>query len=504
VTRRLRLAATLVAGILATGQACAQKTAGSAVTTAPAAPAAPIVSVARALDDIFSDPILARALMAVRVESLRTGDVIYQRNSDKLVMPASNMKLLTMSVAAEKLGWDFKYETTLYAAGTVRDGVLNGDLVVVGGGDPTIGAEDPHGASLFDEWADALLRAGIRRVQGRLIGDDNAFDDDGIGPGWSWDDLADGYAARSSALSYNENVAVVRITPGAMPGAPATVALTPNGHLLNVTSQVMTADRGVSTSIQFARLPGSNAVTIRGRIAAGANPAVRTTSVDNPTRFFVEGFRLSLATRGIVVTDGASDIDDAITPPAATRREIARHFSPPLASIAASFLKPSQNFYGEMILKTLGRTPEAPGSTAGGRAAVRETLTSWGVPADSYVMSDGSGLSRYNYVSADAIVSILKHVWRDERLRAPFLAALPVAGHDGTLDTRMRNTVLDAHVQAKTGTIANTRSLSGFVDTKSGGKLVFSMIANNFTAPSAQIDAIVERALAMLVERVGS
>ena len=137
---RLRLATTLVAGILATGQACAQKTAGPVVAAAPAASGVPVVPVARALDEIFSDPLLARALMAVRVESLRTGELIYQRNSDKLVMPASNMKLLTMSVAAEKLGWDFKYETTLFAAGTVSNGVLNGDLIVVGGGDPTIGA----------------------------------------------------------------------------------------------------------------------------------------------------------------------------------------------------------------------------------------------------------------------------------------------------------------------------------------------------------------------------
>ena len=267
-----------------------------------------------------------------------------------------------------------------------------------------------------------------------------------------------------------------------------------------MTAQVTTADRGVSTSIQFARLPGSNAITIRGRIPLDANAAVRTTSVDNPTRFFVEGLRVSLAARGVIVGDGAWDIDDVNRPPAVTRREIARHLSPPLASIAASFLKPSQNFYGEMIRKH-GPDTEAPGSTAGGRAVVRETLTSWGIPADSYVMSDGSGLSRYNYISADTVVTILRHIWTNEKLRGPFLAALPVGGHDGTLDTRMRNTILDAHVQAKTGTIANARSLSGFLDTKSGDKLVFSMIANNFTAPSAQIDAIAERALAALAEQ---
>jgi serine-type D-Ala-D-Ala carboxypeptidase/endopeptidase (penicillin-binding protein 4) len=141
------------------------------------------------------------------------------------------------------------------------------------------------------------------------------------------------------------------------------------------------------------------------------------------------------------------------------------------------------------------------GTTAAGRDVVRDTLGQWGIPADAFVMYDGSGLSRYNYVSADTIVAILKHVWDDPRLRGAFVAALPVAAHDGTLDTRMKGTVLDAHVQAKTGTISNVRSLSGFLEAASGEKIVFSIIANNFTVPSAQIDAIAERALTRLASR---
>ncbi len=164
-------------------------------------------------------------------------------------------------------------------------------------------------------------------------------------------------------------------------------------------------------------------------------------------------------------------------------------------------MKDSQNFYGETLLKSMGRAAGAMGSTAGGRQAVRETLTKWDVAADGIVMRDGSGLSRQNYVTADAIVTILKRVWNDQRLRGRFLAALPVAGRDGTLETRMRDSILNGRVQAKTGTISNVRSLSGFVDTKNGEKLVFSIIANHFTATSAVIDGIVEKALVRLVER---
>ena len=148
-------------------------------------------------------------------------------------------------------------------------------------------------------------------------------------------------------------------------------------------------------------------------------------------------------------------------------------------------MKDSQNFYGETLLKTLGRAAGGIGTTASGRQAVRETLTAWNVPADAIVMQDGSGLSRQNYVTADAIVMILKRMWEDERLRGRFLSVLPVAGQDGTLESRMKGTILNGRVQAKTGTISNVRSLSGFVETKAGEKLVFSMIANHFTAPSS-------------------
>ena len=149
----------------------------------------------------------------------------------------------------------------------------------------------------------------------------------------------------------------------------------------------------------------------------------------------------------------------------------------------------------------MGRTTGRPGSAASGRQVVREVLGTWGVPADAFVMNDGSGLSRYDYVTADAIVAILKHVWNDPRLRGPFLAALPVGAHDGTLESRMRGTILDGSVQAKTGTISNMRSLSGYLETQSGERIVFSIIANHFTAPNADIDAVVEKALIRVAER---
>jgi D-alanyl-D-alanine carboxypeptidase/D-alanyl-D-alanine-endopeptidase (penicillin-binding protein 4) len=496
-----RRAAAFAALVLVSGAGLTSRAADEPRARPDAVTSAQDATLAADLDRLFADPALARALVGIRIESLTSGRLLYERNGQKLVVPASNMKLLTMSVAAEKLGWDYTFETRLEAAGRIQNGVLTGDLIVVGTGDPSIVAQDLGPAALFGEWASALRAAGIRRVDGRILGDDHAFDDEGLGAGWAWDYLIAAYAAPSGALSYNENVVVARIAPGGAAGEPGRVELAPPGSGLEIVNEVQTGPTGSPVSLELGRLPGSSRLTLRGRIPAGRDVVSRTTTVAHPTRFFVEGLRLALTERGIAVSGGAWDLDDVEVAPAAPRQTIARRQSLPLSYLAGYFMKVSQNFYGEMFLKALGRTTGRPGSAAAGRQVVRDTLASWGVPADAFVMNDGSGLSRYDYVTADTIVTILKHVWNDPRLRGPFLATLPVGAHDGTLETRMRGTILDGRVQAKTGTISNMRALSGYLETKSGERIVFSIIANHFTAANADIDGIVEKALARVAER---
>ena len=473
-------------------------------TAAPATPVPPPSSIeastiSRDLDAVFNDPILSRALVGVHIESLRDGRTIYSRNAGARVIPASSLKIVTAAVAAERLGWDHRFETRLEISGTVVDGVLHGNVIVVGGGDPTIGARDFAGGPLFEEWAAALREAGITGVSGSIIGDDNAFDDEPLGAGWAWDYLADGYAAPSGALSYNENVVVLRVAPADAPGAPARVEFGPPGHGLLLSNHVATGAAGTTASLSVQRAPGSRVVTVTGQIPAGGNPIIRTTAVVNPTQFFAEGFRLLLASRGIGVRMGAADIDDEPGIDSQLRRRtLATHLSEPLSAITAHMMKVSQNFYGEMLIKALGRSPTQPGSTERGRQVVRATLESWGMPADALVMYDGSGLSRYNYVTAELLVGVLRRVWHDERLRGPFATALPVAGHDGTLGARMTE-ALRRRVQAKTGTISNVRSLAGYLETNAGEKLAFTMIANHFVAQNAQVDALMERALERVI-----
>lgn len=451
------------------------------------------------IDRLLDDPLLERALVAIRIESVRDGRVLYTRNAGMRVIPASSLKIVTAAVAAEQLGWSHQFETRLDISGVVRDGVLHGDLVVVGSGDPTITAQDLRTAPLFEEWADALRRAGISRVDGRLIGDDNAFDDEPLGAGWAWDYLTAAYAAPSGALSYNDNTTVVQVAPGASVGAPATVHIAPAGHGLDVVNHVTTTAPGTLASLVLERLPGSSTLTLRGQLPAGGLVETRTTTIVNPTLFLVEAMRLTFAARGIGVSRGAWDIDDVYDVNNIGRRTLTTHTSEPLSSIVGQMLKTSQNYYGEMLFKAIGRTAEAAGSTERSRITVRNTLDKWDMPADSLVMYDGSGLSRYNYVTTDLLVAVLRRAWNTPALRGPFVAALPVGGHDGTLSTRM-TARLSRHVQAKTGTIANVRALAGFADTAAGDKLAFAMIANHFVAPNAQIDAVMERILERLVE----
>jgi D-alanyl-D-alanine carboxypeptidase/D-alanyl-D-alanine-endopeptidase (penicillin-binding protein 4) len=414
-------------------------------------------------------------------------------------MPASTMKIVTVAAAADRLGWGYRYRTALETAGTVEDGVLHGDLIVTGTGDPSIGSPDAGHAPLFLEWAGALRAHGITTVEGRLIGDDDLFDDERLGAGWAWDYLGSGYAAPSGALSYNENVAVLHVSPARTAGQPAIIQASPPGHLLEIANEVTTGEPGSSPTLALARLPGSTHLEVRGQVPLGSAAAVRTASVDNPTRYFVEALRLALQSRGISVSGGAWDIDDLPSrPAAASRRVIAEHESEPLSSLAGYAMKVSQNFYGETFFRTLGEAPGQAATAERAREVIRTTLNEWGVPANALVMYDGSGLSRYDLIAPAAMVAVLRHVWHDERLRGPFVAALPVAGHDGTLASRMTQAPLDRHVEAKTGTINNVRALAGYLDTRAGDKLAFAIIVNNYTDPAAQIDAVVEQALALI------
>lgn len=470
--------------------------AGACAHTAPqSVPTRPPTTLAADLDAILNDPVLVHGSWGVMVQSLKSGETLYARNERKLLLPASNMKVVTLAAAAEKLGWDYSYTTRLVAAGRIDNGTLNGDLVVVGSGDPSIGTVDGSADRVFGAWADRLKQMGVRAVSGRVIGDDNAFEDLELGFGWSWDDLPDDYAAGVGALQYNENAVRISVLPGPHPGDMAGISAEPAGSGVEVVSTVTTAAEGTTTSLNTHRLPGSQRLQIDGTIAVGSTRTLDV-AVDNPTLFFVQALRTALIARGIDVRGRAVDIDDVTDAPAGGTT-IDTHRSPPLSALGIRLMKISQNQYAETFLKTLTTTNGAVATAFGARAVEQEIFDRWGVTTGSLIVRDGSGLTRYDYVTAEALVAILRHVYNDARLRGPFEATLPIAGRDGTLGNRMKGTPAEGNARAKSGSMTSVRTLSGYVNAADGEPLVFSILANNFDTGADVInkatDAIVVR-----------
>jgi D-alanyl-D-alanine carboxypeptidase/D-alanyl-D-alanine-endopeptidase (penicillin-binding protein 4) len=465
------------------------------LTPAAASPAGRVRTLQHDLDAILAAPSLDRGYWGVLVKSLRTDETLYTRNARKLMMPASNMKIVTLAAAAERLGWDYTYETTVRATGAIGAGLLDGDLVVVGAGDPSL--MDAAAQPLFATWADRLKANGISTISGRIIGDDGTFDDEPLGMGWSWDDLPDGYAAGVGALQFNENMARVTVTAGAAVGDPASVTVTPDATGLVVHNRLTTGAAASEASIRTHRLPGSAHLELRGSMPIGSAPSVQTVSVDNPTLFFVSALRNALIAHGIDVRGPAVDIDDVTDAPSRDDGvRLISYRSPPLSTLAMRLMKASQNQYAETLLRTIGVAAGTPTAEMGA-AATKTVLKEWGLAEGGVILRDGSGLSRYNYVTPETLVAILAHIDHDEMLRSPFEASLPVAGKDGSLATRMKGTPAEGNARAKTGSMSNVRALSGYVTTADGEPLVFSILANNFEAAGDVVtkaeDAIVVR-----------
>jgi D-alanyl-D-alanine carboxypeptidase/D-alanyl-D-alanine-endopeptidase (penicillin-binding protein 4) len=439
---------------------------------------------------VFNAPQFERSFWSVLirpVDANRDSDqAMFALNPGKLMMPGSNMKILTLAAAAEVLGWEYQFETKVVTSAPIEGGVLRGDLIVVGGGDPSISTRtaEPGALRLL---ARDLANRGVRIVDGRVIGDDDLFDDRGFGDGWSIDNLPYGYSAGVTALEYNEGSVDLIIRAGPSAGDPVGIQVRPYGSPLEIENRLVTVAETGTGMLTLQRFPGSSHVIVQGQIPAQAAPFVRTASVDNPTDFFVTAFRSVLIEEGIQVGGEAVDIDElSAKPDESGARVLASVRSQPLAELAASMMNVSQNQYAELLLKKIGKP------------AARDALLGLGIANDSYIMADGSGLSRYNYVTAEALVRLLQEMHRRPAHGSVFILTLPMVGRDGTLARRLAGTQAEGKVRAKSGTIDNARALSGYVDTADGETLAFSIIANNFSSSPADIDAAADKALIRL------
>lgn len=497
-----RARATICVALAVVLAGCGPKTVRQpqAPPTSTPAPKGAIEQLQRDLRAIFTSAAVDHAIWAVTVRSLKTDETLFSMNSTRMQTPASNMKVLTTAVAAERLGWDYRYTTRIYATGPIAGGDLDGDLVVVSNGDPTINPRHPDRWGAFDAWAKQLYATGVRRVAGQLIGDDNAFAEPGWGFGWAWDDLTEGYGAAVGGLQYNEDQIELQVGPGINAGDRAIISISPPGSGIILDHGVTTVAHDQPSRVSTHRVPGSNLLSVRGQVAAGTPAISIEAAAPNPTILYLNALREALARNGVFVGGNSLDIDDARVKPDYTKAELLiEDQSPALGTIIDTCLKWSRNEYAETLLYSM--SPAGAEATAeNGLAAVNETLKQWGIAPELYVARDGSGLSRNDYVAPDALVGVLAHLWRDPRHMEPFRSALPQAAVSGSLANRMKNTVAAERVWAKTGSMSNVRSLSGYLMTLDNEPIVFSIMTTGFRVPASQIDATMDEALVRLVK----
>jgi len=463
------------------------------------------------IQQIVSQPALAPGFFAVKIVSLDTGTVVFEQDANKFVRPASNMKLYTVAAAFDRLTPDYRFITSVYAKEKVEDGKIKGDLIIYGRGDPSIAARFNNGDYFkgINDLADRIAAAGVTRVKGDLVGDESYFNGESLGSGWEWQDLQWSYGAPVSALSINDNAIDLTVRPGARIGSPVVVSSgPPSAGFITTVNRAVTTAPGSQNDLEVHRGLGTNTLEISGHLPSGDEGFSGGVAIPDPALAFVSMLRDALAKRGVKIDgrlrtvsrrSGGSIVPNAFNPADAKLPapvEIANLQSPPFSLIAAQTLKPSQNLYTELILRTLGimtnLTPNRSDEAAG-LQAVRGFLRQAGVPENDLALDDGSGLSRNDMIMADTSVKLLTFMSRHKYF-AQFREALPVAGVDGTLRSRMRGTPAEGNVRAKTGTLSSVASLSGYVTAASGERLVFSMMLNNFPDASAvrrdSVDAI--------------
>jgi D-alanyl-D-alanine carboxypeptidase/D-alanyl-D-alanine-endopeptidase (penicillin-binding protein 4) len=482
-TQSNNLSSLLLAASLLTASSCAK--AGPAL---PLAAVSPAQHLGIDLLAAVNAPGVQRATWGIAVQSLATNARLFDLNPRTLMVPASVAKVVSLATAVEAVGWDYRFTTTLRAGESVSDGVLHGDLLIVGSGDPAIGG---RGGDDLSTWVTALKNTGIRRIEGRIVGIDDAFEEPRPGFAWSWDDLGYSTGAIFGALNLAENKLTVTVMPGAIAGAPTMLSVNADAQDVPIINRTATGPAGGDQLLWPEMRPGETQLTIAGSIPVSARPAMLTVAAGNPTAWFARALRRRLVAAGVEITGGAVDADDLDIPVHADGAPILYAYqSHPLSEIAQPLLKESINLYGEAVQRLNGSGP-LPRTNDQALEGMKQRLLMWGVAADGFQLVDGSGLSRRDVLAPDTLLAVLVRMYDPGGL-SPWMTGLPVAGVDGTLAARMKGTAAENNVRAKTGTMSNVRSLAGYVRTRDGEPLAFVVMVNNFEGTGAQAVAAID------------
>jgi len=489
-----------------------------------------------------------RAYWGMLVEDADSGEVLYSLNADRYFLPASNAKLFTAALTLATLGSDYCFHTTIESRSAAdADGVLQGDLVLVGRGDPNLSnrvfpfakkaERDGPPEKILAELADAVVARGVKKISGDVIGDDSYFAGGAYPSGWAIDDMLWSYGVPVSALEINDGVFFLELHPSEVAGVSASYTISPSTNIYQIRNDVMTGATGSAQKLSVSREPGSTLIVVSGSMPVGAQPHSMAIAIDRPAEFAAALLKNLLEARGVAIegrararhtgddgawyrADGSSafrgvDVEvstgsghppmQVFIPPLSASEVgppnvFAEHVSLPLSDALRVMAKISQNLHAEMYLRAAARQKTGDPSAEAALQFEQDFRVGIGLKEDDVVMSDASGLSRKDLVSPQSEVALLRWV-TEQPWAATFRSVLPVAGEDGTLMDRMKNTPAAGNVSAKTGSLTHVDSLAGYATPTRGAHLVFSFIVNNHDMkPKAATDVIDALSVAMVEE----
>lgn len=432
----------------------------------------------------------------IYIKELASSNEIVSINKSKNFSPASVTKLITTATALEMLGSDFRYETNVQYCGNINNGVLNGDLIIKGSGDPTLGSrkfnEDTD--AFIDKWANDIVKFGIKKIDGSIISDASVFDNQAIPDKWIWEDIGNYYGAGVYGLSCFDNMYELYFAStkvGEVAKVEKTVPVMPK---VSFESQVLAANIKYDNAYIYGS-PWCYDRIIRGEIPANCQSFMIKGSMPNPPLYLADLLKKKLIEKGIIVTAESKvqwqkQISDA--------KLVSKTFSPTLAEIVKITNKESNNLYAEHLLKALAMKHKTSSSTKDGLSILADFWVKKGISAKNINLYDGSGLSRANLFTPEFIVSVIEYMNKSENSEA-FFNSLAISGVDGTLKYFLKGTDLTSKVHGKSGSMSGVRCYAGIIEIKAK-KYSFCIMVNNFTCSQTEVRKAVEAYLLYLFD----
>jgi serine-type D-Ala-D-Ala carboxypeptidase/endopeptidase (penicillin-binding protein 4) len=460
----------------------------------------------------ISDEAFQSANIGIAIQSAKTAFPLFLYNEKKRFVAASNMKLYTTAAALLSLSPDFSYETRITTNGTITQGVLKGDLIIVASGDPTISGHfnNNNPTQVFEDWADELIQKDIRKIDGDIVIDNAYFNDSPFGAGWHWDDMSYCYSTAKDAFSFNNNCIALTISPGNKVGAPASIETGPKTGYITISGNVTTGEVGSAVNIKTEYINDSKTILVSGTMPLNQGGAVKYAAAKNPAEFGAFVLKETFLKKGIEVNgsivctrSGCSHVRDLKTLTTgsglSSLTPLAVYRSPKLSEIIKVINKISNNLYAENLFLTIAKEKHKEGNAEEAILAIQEIFNKTGLNPEGLHMVDGSGLSRLNLITPRETIQLLSIMTLSPYAEA-FHDSLAIIGGEGTLKNRRKETSAGtlASVRAKTGTMTHVKNLSGYITTRNGKLLAFSFLCNNHNVPGNVIDSLYDRILARL------